>query len=293
MHKYLGIDVGGSSIKYAIITKNGDILEKGKIKTLYEKEAFLESLVNLINTYKDDIKAVGISFPGLIDINKGVLNTAGALRFMEKFELKSYLQEHTGVVCEIENDAKCVGHAEKWLGNGKDCSDFVCITVGTGIGGAIVINNKVVRGHNFGAGEVGYMLTNGVVHGIGDYFGLSQTSGIFGTRLRYGNLTDSNPETITGEEVFKYDTIASKKVVDRFFESLAMGIFNLIVTLNPQKILVGGAISSDENFLKRLREEVEILKIIPELEYEIDCCKFLNDSGCIGAVKNLMDTISE
>lgn len=299
MKKYLSLDVGGTNVKYGILTEKGDILFKDKFPTEKNKTSFLRSIEILVNKYKveENIQGIALSMPGVIDTKRGHLVTAGALFELYNFPLKAELEKLTGLPVSVENDVNCVALAEKWLGNGKDSENFICIAIGTGIGGAIIINNRLYSGHRFGAGEFGFMLTNGIKEKDARLSTLSLTSsveaGLIGAYKREANI-----EKITGEEVFeKYEANEeiAIKVFKNFYENLSVGIFNLIYSIDPEKVLIGGAISENKRVIKELNEYVLNIKNahrdMANLELaKIEPCKFNNDSGIIGALYNYLST---
>lgn len=299
MKKYLSLDVGGTNVKYGILTEKGDILFKDKFPTEKNKTAFLKSLENLINRYKteENIEGVALSMPGVIDTKRGHLVTAGALFELYDFPLKTELEKLTGLPVFIENDVNCVALAEKWLGNGKDSENFICLAIGTGIGGAIIINNKLYSGHRFGAGEFGFMLTNGISETDTRLSTLSLTSSV-GAGIIDAYKREANVEDATGEEVFeKYESgeEIAVKVFKNFYKNLSVGIFNLIYSLDPEKVLIGGAISENKKVIKELNEYVLNIKNahrdMKNLELaKIEPCKFNNDSGIIGALYNYLSS---
>lgn len=284
--KYLGIDVGGTNIKYGIIDENGVVLEKGKKATTMEKEDFLNDLVELIklNQKTKEIEGVGISFPGFINSNEGILNTAGALYFLEGFHLKEYLESKVDVLVEIENDVNTVALSEKWTGNAKDLKDFLCITIGTGIGGAIVIDENLVRGKNFAAGEFGFMITKGIENNLPSECGLSRNAAIVPIRDKYAKRFGKNFEEVSGEEVFDSEEPYAKWLVENTLENISIGLFNLFYILNPEKILIGGAISERKDLVARLNEKLQVLFTFDNISHQIDTCFHKNDAGIIGAV---------
>lgn len=299
MKKYLSLDVGGTNVKYGILTEKGDILFKDKFPTEKNKTAFLKSLENLINRYKteENIEGVALSMPGVIDTKRGHLVTAGALFELYDFPLKTELEKLTGLPVFIENDVNCVALAEKWLGNGKDSENFICLAIGTGIGGAIIINNKLYSGHRFGAGEFGFMLTNGISETDTRLSTLSLTSSV-GAGIIDAYKREAKVEEVTGEEVFeKYESgeEIAVKVFKNFYKNLSVGIFNLIYSLDPEKVLIGGAISENKKVIKELNEYVLNIKNahrdMKNLELaKIEPCKFNNDSGIIGALYNYLSS---
>ena len=107
----------------------------------------------------NDVRGVAISLPGFINPNTGYSVHGGAITALINQNLKSLLEARVSLQVEVENDGNCVALAEKTSGNAQNCSDFICITIGTGIGGGIFVNGKLLHGHSFKGGEFGYMIT--------------------------------------------------------------------------------------------------------------------------------------
>jgi len=295
---YLSMDVGGTNIKYGILNEKGEILFKDKFPTEKNKEEFLENIEKLAEKYKKshDIMGLALSMPGVINPKTGKLITAGALYELYGLELKEELEKDIALPVSVENDVNCVALAEKWLGNGKDSQNFICMAIGTGIGGAIIINDRLYNGHRFAAGEFGFMISKGVIQGD------TRTSSLSLTSSTQGGIIDAYERlagvSISGEEIFeKYmegDSIATK-VFKEFYENLSIGIFNLIFSLDPEKVLIGGAISENEKVIEELNSYVLNIKNshkdMQNLELaKIEACKFNNDSGIIGALYNHLYT---
>lgn len=288
---YLSFDVGGTNTKYSLINKNGEILKSGSIVTQDNRDIIFGRIKEVVKKFQNEgnkIEGLAFSMPGVIDVKRGHMITGGALYDLYDFPFKSELEKYIGISVELENDVNCVALAEKWLGNAKDIKNFLCITVGTGVGGAIYIDDKMVRGKNFAAGEFGFMITDRRE----DYeeASLSMSGSVRGGLLKaYAKRKNINWECLTGEEIFELshngDEIATK-VIDEFYTSLAYSIYNLAVSLNPEKILIGGEITKRSDFIEILEKKVEIIKkdVCPLEMPKLERCKFLNDSGKIGAV---------
>ena len=155
MSNYLTIDVGGTNIKYALMDENAEIKEKGEVPTPYDGlDAFLESIKGIYDQYADsNIEAIAMSAPGKIDATKGYFYTSGALNYINGVNLKDKLHEMIPVDFAVENDAKAAAAAEIWKGSMQGVSNGTVIVLGTGIGGAVIIDGKVYRGSTFAAGE--------------------------------------------------------------------------------------------------------------------------------------------
>ena len=154
---YIVFDIGGTSIKYSIMNNDSEFIESDSIETPQQGEGKTQKiLVDIINDYKTkhDIKGVAMSVPGGID-DDGYIHFMGQVIDLQDMYLNKYIKEHTGLNCVYDNDVNCVAMAEKSMGNAVDNKNFVCITIGTGIGGGVFINNQLYRGHRGMAGEFG------------------------------------------------------------------------------------------------------------------------------------------
>lgn len=289
--KYLSFDVGGTNIKYSLIDSQGNILESGTTPTKDSKEEIFKIVKTQVDEYQKreiEIKGLAFSMPGVIDVERGYMITGGALFDLYDFAFKNELEKFIGLPVEIENDVNCVALAEKWLGNAKECKNFLCMTIGTGVGGAIFINGEMVRGSNFSAGEFGFMITDRRENY--EEASLSMSGSVRGGLIQtYARLKGVDWENLDGKKIFELakqgDEIA-KKVIDDFYDSISYSVYNLSVALNPEKILIGGEITKREEFIERIEKKVkEIKEQTCSLKFPIiDRCKFLNDSGKIGAV---------
>ena len=289
--KYLSFDVGGTNTKYSLIDSMGNILESGSVPTKDDKNEIFNKIKSIVEEYKkknEVISGLAFSMPGVIDVERGYMITGGALFDMYDFPFKEELEKFLDLPVELENDVNCVALAEKWLGNAKECKNFLCMTIGTGVGGAIFINGEMVRGSNFSAGEFGFMITDR--RESYEEATLSMSGSVRGGLIQtYARLKGVNWETLDGKKIFELaeqgDEVA-KKVIEDFYDSIAYSVYNLSVALNPEKILIGGEITKREEFIERIEKKVsEIKEQTCSLKFPIiDRCKFLNDSGKIGAV---------
>ena len=139
---FLGIDIGGTFIKYGLVDEEGNITQKDKVPTPLEKDPFIETLVKIISQFSNEsVEGIGISMPGVIR-EDGFLITAGAIRSIYQINLIDILHQYTDLPITVDNDGNSVAIAEKWLGNAQDLSNYICMVLGTGIGGGFVINDK-------------------------------------------------------------------------------------------------------------------------------------------------------
>ena len=168
---YIGIDVGGSHIRTGLLDEKFNIVEYNDIYINKEipadniKDKLIQSINNVIN---EEVKYIGIGFPGTCDIkNKVVLKTSN-VNYLQ-FDIVKTLEEEYNIPIYIDNDANCAAIGEMYKGNLKNVENGILLTVGTGIGSGIVINNKIYRGSSFNAGELGHMIfsKNGIECGCG------------------------------------------------------------------------------------------------------------------------------
>lgn len=291
--RYLSFDVGGTNIKYSLIDTNGNILKSDKYTTITNREEFLNKIEDIVKENSEKIDGLAFSMPGVIDVDRGYMITGGALYELYDYNFKEELEKRIKIPVEIENDVNCVALAEKWLGNAKENKNFICLTIGTGVGGALFINDKIVRGTKYSAGEFGFMITERLKN-IADST-LSMRGSVRGGLIKsYANKINQNWEELDGKKIFEYAENGDKiaiETIDEFYTNIAYSIFNLIVSLNPEKVLIGGEISVREDFIEKVKEKLEKLKSeivdLKNLEFPtIERCKFLNDSGKIGALYN-------
>ena len=302
MNRYLGIDIGGTTIKYGLYDEDGNSIKniENKIKTpKYSLSKFLDTLMNIINEF-EELDGIGMSIPGCINPDNGYIQNGGSIRCLDNVNIINEMSRLTDIKVEIENDANCALLAEKWIGNAIDSSNFICMTVGTGIGGAIYINNQLIRGHNFFSGEFGYMIIEDIYEKFKIHT-LNKDSATVPFTKNIAREKGLDIKNISGNEIFELIEAGDLYVIEyykRWIRRLAICIYNLGFILDPQKILIGGGVSSESRFISDLKWEIESISIelIPELgkleslhsRWEICACKHYNDSGKIGAVYNFI-----
>ncbi|MGL6108322.1 ROK family protein [Romboutsia sp.] len=283
MREFFAIDIGGTAIKYGIVNQLGEILYSNSTDTEATKgsQHIMNTVIDIINFLKEKnetVKHVGISSAGVIDNNEGKVVYAGyTMPGYSNTSIKEIIEKATNMIVEVENDVNCALLGEKWIGAGKELTDFMMLTVGTGIGGALCINNSIYSGKYFSAGEVGYMKVRGE-----DFQLKASTQGLINTVKKQLNI-----ENLDGKQVFELAK-NNKEVADRveeFYEYLAEGINNIACVMNPEKIIVGGGITANaefENMLnKAFMKYVDNIKIKKDL---ITTAKLGNNAGMVGAI---------
>ena len=292
--KYLVLDIGGSAIKYALMTEEVEFIEKGKKPTPIDNiENFIETVGGIYDEYKYDIEGMAISMPGVLDSQKGYTYTGGSLTYNNGKEIVRILQERCPIKIRIENDGKCAALAEVWKGSLKDYDDGIVIVLGTGVGGGIVRDKKIYKGKNFFAGEFSFVATNiNDTEDTENWWGFkSGSKALLGAAAKAKNIPI---EELDGYKVFEYANNNDKdilKVLDDFTQNLAVQIFNLQCILDPEVVAIGGGISSQDILIEYIQKNVN--KYHTNFEYgvpkpNIVRCKFRNDANLIGALYNFI-----
>lgn len=295
MNYYVGIDVGGTNVKYGLLDEAGHILHHDKIKTANQGDKIIEAITGIVQTYQTEytIKAVGVSVPGVVE-DDGFMTTGGAIFDFYGVPLQEILMTKLALPVFVENDANSAALAEKWIGAGRNAKHILCVVVGTGIGGGIIINNQLFRGAHATAGEFGFMVVEPIENQDTRLATLSLTGSVqCGLVLKYLERKDLEDDgQLNGETIFSMadqGDILAEDVIDVFYDRLATGIFNMATAFDPELILIGGAISGSSEFIQELDRRVNQLKdhhrdMKQVTLAPIEPCQFLNNAGIIGAV---------
>lgn len=288
--KILVIDVGGTFIKYAVMNESAEIPERGKVPTPLEShEEFISKLVEIYKSV--EVGGIAISLPGIIDSERGICITSGALKYNNGCNIVEELEKLCGVKVTIENDAKCAGLAEAKMGSLADVADGFVMVFGTGVGGAFIKNHEVHWGKHFSAGEISYTFENLSESEIKPF---GEMCGVPALLKSYAQIKNLSTDDVTGESFFR--AVADKEndalaCLDKFTRRIAVKIFNIQMMFDPEKIAIGGGISVQESFIAAIRSNVDKIYAEDLEEYEVEMpraeivqCKFLNDANLIGAL---------
>ncbi|MDD3361556.1 MAG: ROK family protein [Hespellia sp.] len=288
---YLVIDVGGTYTKYAVMTKECEFLEKGKIPSVRAPlEAFIESIVDIFEMYREQAEGIALSMPGIIDGKNGFMYTGGMIECISNINIVELLTKRCHVPVTVENDAKCAGMAEVWRGALKECKNAVVMVIGTGVGGAVIQNRKILYGKHFMAGEFSYYMTESRSPcSMENAFGF--TSGVGGLMKLASEKLGIAEEELSGERVFSMANCGDEKAMEairEFARGIALQISNYQFILDPERIAIGGGISVQPLFLQMIKEELKKINRIYEAWSipipEVVTCEFFNDSNLIGAL---------
>lgn len=289
--KYLAIDVGGTSIKYTITDKNAKITNLNEIKTRREPGKLFESLDEIIIPHLNQIVGIALSFPGKINVEKGIVNIIATFKWICNLPLKSILEEKYNIPVWIENDGKCAALAEFWKGNLSDVDNGMVIGLGTEIAGGIILNGKLFRGSSDSAGEISSILS--------DFKNLDNTKR-FGKIGGHKNLTDAyNDKKGTGDidsyelfEKYRQGDETAKEVIRNYSRIIAAGIVTIQSVLDVEKFCIGGGISAQDILISEIKDSVHEFFAVKSSEAinepVIERCHFKNASGCVGAIYNFL-----
>lgn len=276
-------DIGGTALKMGVVTASGELLKKGKQPiSNSDGEQILAAMEGWIAAHPE-CEGIAISAPGYVNPHTGYIEMGGAIRRFDRFAIKDWLEERSGLPVAIENDANCVLLAERWKGKGAELSDFLVMTIGTGIGGVIFCNNQLVHGARFRAGEFGYMQTSRPGARDVRRYSMNENCTLRVLRHRYAQHLGLALEAVTGEDIFdRFDAgdAVCQRLVAEFFNDLGTGLYNLVNLFDPQTILIGGGIVERPGFLALMREHLAWFGIADN----IDTVSHGNDAGLIGAV---------
>lgn len=288
--KYLSIDVGGTFTKYALMDEECHFYEKEKIPTKKESlEEFVTMLVSLYQKYEGSVSGIAICAPGMIDSETGFMYNGGSIFCIKNINLVEILEKRCKVPVTVENDARCAALAELWKGSLCDCENALALIIGTAVGGAVIVDRKVLRGKHFIAGEFSYIFTDESRWQERSQF-LAENGGVPGLIKLFSAETGIAEEDVTGEIIFSRanqgDAVALK-CLRKFCRHLSIQISNYQFVVDSEKIAIGGGISVQPIFIEMIKEELRNLnKVFPNTMPIPDVvpCKFFNDSNLIGAL---------
>ncbi|GGH68284.1 sugar kinase [Paenibacillus silvae] len=293
---YLVIDIGGTFIKYGVMSESGKLLFRGKEgiqrSGLQELLHDLYSIVDKQNM--EQIQGIALSCPGTVDVETGVIYHGGSFPFLHEVNLAKLLADRYHTDVSIENDGKCAAMAELWLGSVKHAKDSVVMVLGSGIGGGIIVDGKLQRGKNLSAGEISYIMSRvDPVTKEAAYFGLESSAVEMVKRI--GEMKGlENPAD--GEAVFEYikqQDADACDVFDTYCTQIAVQIMNLQYILDPEVFAIGGGISAQPVVLERIQWAIEELKRINPLHKaspHITACTFGNDANLYGALYHFLSS---
>lgn len=324
MPKYVCVDMGGTAIKYGLATELGEFVHRGQIpnqiKTLGVQQ-IVTDIVKIVKFYQSarwnnsdgkteqkktnyvdkdidskaseatgkdgEIVGLAVATAGIVDPNRGVILYSGAsFPGYSGFNLKAALEEATGLPCTVENDVNAAGLGESWLGAGKGAQSMYGLMIGTGIGGCLIINNRLVGGASYSAGEVGYQQINRKKN-------WEETASARALVQEVAQAKNIPLDEIDGEKVFalaKNGDKTAQKAVEKTVAAWAVGIANISYIVNPERIIIGGGITAEGAYLQPILTAKLQESLIP-LVYEhtqVTFSQLGGKVGLLGALRNFL-----
>lgn len=298
---YMVFDIGGTFVKYAVLDKSGNIFVQGKFPTpQHSLEKLLYEMFSVVETYHEySVRGISICCPGVVDSYQGVVYYGGCLTYLHEVNLKKLFIEKFSLPVSIENDGKAAALAELWRGGVNHSNHAVVMVLGSAIGGGIIIDGKLHRGHNFSAGEVSYMVGDPAPEkGEGAY----KMCGFDACAPKMiGDIAEANglPYDTDGRIVFEYikeDNAESWKIFCDYCHKIARMIVSLQYVLDPERFIICGGISSQPLVCQQITAEVKKLYgnnpmylLLPIIENS----QLNNDANLYGALYHFFEEYVE
>lgn len=291
----LAVDIGGTFVKYALISDSGEMIQKRKVRNELKDEAsFLQFLTQLIIKYQEQIAGVGLSLAGVVNVQRQEIISSAILPFLEGSQLFVDLERQFKLPIVLENDGNCAALAEQKFGSLKQVENGAMLVLGTGVGGALFLNHQLVHGTHFVAAEPSFMILNELAR-----TGRKQTAANLSVtemvkRIgQYLKLTDENDGVAVFQEIAQGEPFATQEF-NAFCHLVAAIMFNLQTMLDLERIVIGGGISQQPLLIEKLVTDLRTYQQADELTQrtlklpEVTAAHFYNDANLIGAIVPLL-----
>ncbi len=285
--KIITFDIGGTFIKYALCDENFNLSQSTKIPTDAKAlggKGIIKKVIEIIKTV-DGLDRVAISTAGQVDSESGrIVYATDNIPGYTGTEIKKMIEAETDVLTFVENDVNAAALGEAYFGKAKGCSDFICLTYGTGIGGAIVLGGELYKGAGCSAGELGHIITHAggrdcTCGGKGCYECYASARALVETANKISDA-ELDGVKIFAEENFKKPEI--KACVDAWIEEIAVGLISIIYTFNPSIIVLGGGIMNESYIVETLNSIVSARLMQSFRNVKIVNSNLGNSAGMLG-----------
>ncbi|MFC4557859.1 ROK family protein [Virgibacillus kekensis] len=303
----IGIDIGGTKIAAGLVNQDGEVVCKKIYPTPKESSQMVLECIKEIVTRstlyaeKEGIKLVGVGIgsAGQVDYKAGkILSGTDNIKDWNDIHIYNFLKRYTDLPIWLDNDANTFAIAEYALGNAKGTEDLICLTLGTGVGGGVISNGRMVRGKWGGAAELGHITvdmngpacncgSNGCLEVYASGTGIANRMREKLSRTDVSSYTE-NPNLLTSKEVFQlYDQglPLAKETIDQAIQALSYGIVSLIHTFNPSVVVLGGGLVKERDWIaKAIKNSIQdkgMTSLIRSVDIVISNLGY--DAGLIGA----------
>ncbi|WP_178667746.1 ROK family protein [uncultured Eubacterium sp.] len=284
--RILAFDIGGTFIKYALCNDNFELTEKNKIPTNANQggQVIIQRIIDIIESY-ENIDRVAISTAGQVDSEHGVVvYSTDNIPYYTGMMVKSLIENKTGIPTFVENDVNAAALGEAHFGAAKGESDFICLTLGTGVGGAVFLNNKLYKGSASAAGEIGHM----VIHAGGRQC----TCGGEGCFECYASanalikaVNKISDEPLDAFQIFQKENMQRPEIrseIDKWIDEIIIGLMNLIYIFNPPLIVIGGGIMNEDYIIELIDRKIYSRLMKSFKNVRIERSQKGNDSALLG-----------
>lgn len=283
--KILAFDIGGTEIKYGFCDENFNLSEKKSVPTNAHESGkrIIERIVEII---KDcgGADRIGISTAGQVDGVKGeIIFATDSIPGYTGTKIKEIIEAETGIPTAVENDVNSAAIGEAVFGAAKGCPNFICLTYGTGIGGAIYLNDKLFTGNSFSAGEFGHMITHAggrecTCGGKGCYEAYASASALV------KSVSDKLGREMNGREVFEnFGSPEVRKLIDEWIDEIVIGLKSLVYIFNPSLIVAGGGIMNEEYITDEINKRLQLELMASFRKVKVVKALMGNDANKLGA----------
>ena len=286
---YLVFDIGGTAIKYCWMKEAWEIFNKQEILStaVDSLDKFIKTVAKIYHESNRKVEGIALSCPGVIDAANGTIKVVVAYPYLQGICLTELISKACdNIKVSLENDAKCAGLAEAWIGSAQAYDDAIIVVLGTGIGGAIIKNKQIHHGAHLFAGEISTLIvdydkeTNQVL----TWSDIASTTALCKRAAEALAVT-----SIDGRRVFELANNADEVVLEvlkNFCLDIAIQLYNLQYSYDPGVICIGGGISKQPLLIKLIKEAVEIIanETNQLLKPNVTTCKFYNEANLIGAL---------
>ncbi|EHJ51905.1 ROK family glucokinase [Streptococcus macacae] len=310
--KLLGIDLGGTSIKFGILTENGEVQEKWAIETnileggkhiVPDIIASIKHRLELYRLPKSDFIGIGMGSPGVVNRDNKTVTGAYNLNWDETQDVGAAIEEELNIPFAIDNDANVAALGERWVGAGDNQPDVVFMTLGTGVGGGIIADGNLIHGVAGAGGEIGHIIVetkDGFECTCGNKGCLETVASATGVVRLARQLAEAyegsseikaavdNGDAVTSKDIFVAAAAGDKfadSVVEKVSFYLGLATANISNILNPDSVVVGGGVSASGEFLRSRIEKYFEEFAFPQVKQstKIKIAELGNDAGIIGA----------
>lgn len=291
---YLSIDVGGTYTKFGLLDHSGGFIKTWKKPTATSLESFKQMISQQILINQDQIKGIAMSCPGRIDTAKGYIHTGGSLMFLYDFSIGEWIKEITSLPFAIINDGKAAVLAEWWIGHLKGIQYGAAVVLGTGIGGGLILNDQLYQGPHFLAGELSFLLRTGLEDKELESYGR------YGSAVRFIEKATALIATTTDDHEAVFTALAKNPqpellmLFEEYCQNIAILLINLQVSLDLEKIVIGGGISEQQLLIQGINKQYRALRAKKPLlkstfaPMSIEACAYKNSANLLGALYQLL-----